>query len=207
MPNLPEIIYPPTTGNAIVDLLLAEILVEGQLKPRVDIKTIAGDPITNLNYEISNINAGSVDEFGQVFIWSTATERDIKIRIYILFDSGIDFETFYDIKIMPNIQIVADYSNAVPHNSQAYQEIAFITSYDLITEGNISANTVDPSIDPADDITDTLIFSLIETNDYIKIIDGVLSYTGIPFTEDQYINIRVYTNYDYQITYRVKSIS
>jgi hypothetical protein len=192
--NLPEVIYPSTQEPVIIDLLAGRVIIEDLEGVQI--------PVEDINFEISNENYGLVDQDGLVTIWSTAVERELYVRIYIEFASGVDFESFYQIEVRPNIEIIVDYSNAVTHGDYDYEQISFTTSFDLIAEGKVFAQTVDPSIDPAQDISDELRFTKVGDSPINVSEEGVLTYSG---TEDAYITIRIDTvSSDLQLTYRVK---
>lgn len=210
VPNLPEVVYPPTEGTLMIDLLAQEVMDTEGLTSRVNIRDRSGVLIPvgtgtgQVQFEVNNIAFGIVGVDGKLTINKTSVERNLEVRIFIEYASGIDFETYYNITVVPNIQINATYSNTVTYNDYEYESIGFAGTYDLIATGKISAYTVDPAISPADDISDVLLFTLRDSNDYIAISEtGELSYLQ-PITEDQYISIRVYTNYDYFIIYRVR---
>ena len=191
--NIPEVVYPSIGEVVVIDLLAG----------RVNITDLDGIqiPSENIQFAINNESYGSVDSNGVVTIWDTAVNREVIITVYIEFDSQIDFEEFYLIEVRPNIQIIADYSNAVDYEGFSYEEISFDTSFDLIAEGKILALTVDPSINPAQDISDQLTFVKVGESPINVSSNGILTYSG---AIDAYITIRVETVSDYQITYRVK---
>jgi len=191
----PEYVYPPS------QLRLLE--VQDGVR-RVLITKRNGDPINNLQFELSNYNAASISdsELGVINVWNTAVEREVEIRIFIEFASGVNFETFYYITIRPNIEIELDYSNGVLYNGNIYEQINYVSTYNLVLNSKVAAF----SIVPADvNITDTLWFSLSGNNPYVSITDnknGVLSIA--PITQDQYIIIRIFNEYDYEQYYYIK---
>jgi|GEM_PF-5292608 uncharacterized protein YlbG (UPF0298 family) len=201
VPNMPEVIYPPTNEQVTINLLEDTAGFK-----RVNLTDLDGNPVAveDINFSINN-SFGTVNNDGLFTTWETPIPRDITITISINYASGINYESYYEFRVEPNIEILVDYNDTIENDNYTYEKLTFTNQYDLVLQGNVYAQTIDTE----EDITDTLNYDLLNTNDYISFLkdeyDNNTSTLIInsQFTTDQYLDIRVSTHYDYVIVYRV----
>jgi hypothetical protein len=196
----PEVVYPLTTGNKEIRLLQEQDGVTRVVVTKKDGSSLSQP----LQFELSDLNASmlSATETGTILVWQTSVVRQVQVRIFIDFASGIPFERFYNLEIRPNIQINFDYSNPVEHEQQWYEQIDYAPTYNLIANGKVSASTIEP---PAQDITSELNFVKSSGLSIIQVerTTGIITISE-PLLEDAYVVIRVYTIYGYEQIYRIK---
>ena len=197
IPNNPEIVYPPVGETTVIRLLEVQDGVQ-----RVNVTDKDGASLNNrLQFSLNNDNWAIVNEFGEITIWGPSDdERELQVQIYIEYDSDINFERTYNILIKPNMQINFYYADPLLYEGFEYEQIDYVSTYDLIVEGKVTAESIVPE---GNDITSELEFSMQEYNQYVTISsDGIL--TIAPITQDQFIAIRVYNIDEYYKVYRIR---
>ncbi len=199
---LPEVIYPDVDSNPIVDLEALEVGDLGD-QPRVYVEDLDGTQITNITYTLTESGANDfITAGGELHVYEVAQDTSITVKVTVVFDSGINFEKYYYLVAKPNIEIITTYNNPYNYGGQDYEEISL--SFDLTSR--ITANSVDGN---NTDISDTLNFAIVGGSDYVQINSstGMLQSTGTQMDTDQYLIIRVYTDYNYEAYYYVKVLA